>query len=243
MSRRDPRMSRRGLQGVFPHASPAAFTPASLPNLALWLRADLGFTSGGGAQWADQSGHGNTFTGGGGANPTYSATGGPNGLPCIQFNGSQYMTSAATVTSITQNWTMFIVVQLSAGGLVDFQGIFGTGQATGFGFAYDGTKRAIDQIGVGDYEFGGAQTTNWEAWGNYDTSGINNTCFLNGSPVTAAGNIVPTAGGAAGSTLGSFASGADALQGNIAEFFLYTATLSTAQLAQINAYILTRYGL
>src|ERR1700678_326284 len=103
-----------------PAVSAPAWTPASLNGLVLWLRADLGVTQVANAvsSWADQSGQGHTFSASGAAQPTLTATGGPNSLPCIAFNGaSNVMSSASPVTTVAQNWSEWIIVQLNAGGI------------------------------------------------------------------------------------------------------------------------------
>src|SRR6185312_4407175 len=62
---------------------PASFDPTQLPNLALWLRSDLGVTASGTAviAWADQSGNHNDFADDG-TSPILQAKA-FNGLPAV----------------------------------------------------------------------------------------------------------------------------------------------------------------
>jgi hypothetical protein len=220
------------------------FVPMDVSGCVLWLRADLGiiFATAGSTpvmEWADQSGSGNHFYQLGANQPTYSASGGPNGTPCIQFNGtSEGMSSSTSVTAITQNWTQFALLQnnnLTTGN----QLIFATGLTNGWGFDNAGGTRGVLQLGVGAQTFGSA-TSNWELWTNWDTSGVNSTCQVDGTPITATGNISPVAG-TGGSTLGAFNGGASNWwQGNIGELIIYDRTLTANEIARVDAYVRSR---
>lgn len=78
------------------------WTPTALSGLALWLRADLGVTTAGGAVSAvtDQSGAGNNAAQGtGGSQPTNTLDGGDN-LPVFSFDGVADLLEVADASSI-----------------------------------------------------------------------------------------------------------------------------------------------
>jgi hypothetical protein len=68
------------------------FTPGALPGLVLWYDAgslSLSLADGAAvAAWRDSSGGGHDATAAGIGQPTYRAGGGPDGRPCIEFDGS-----------------------------------------------------------------------------------------------------------------------------------------------------------
>lgn len=60
--------------------------------------------------WADQSGNGNDATQGtGGAKPTFKATAGPGGLPCVRFDGGDFLT--LTTALARSDYTLFAVLK------------------------------------------------------------------------------------------------------------------------------------
>lgn len=80
-----------------------SFSPLDL-SPALWLRADLGVTLNAGnvSAWADQSGNGRHFTQGtAGAQPAWSATGGPTGGPTVAIDTTHYLVGAGAPA----NWS------------------------------------------------------------------------------------------------------------------------------------------
>ena len=65
------------------------FSPRSLANLELWLRADTGVTTGATLTWRDLSGHGYTFSQSTGANqPAVSSHAQLNGCTTLSFDGT-----------------------------------------------------------------------------------------------------------------------------------------------------------
>lgn len=84
---------------VFVRQTPGNYVlPSRLPGCKLWLRSDLGITFGAGgtvSNWADQSKNGNDVAQATGANrPTWTANQ-VNGLPTIDFDGSNDVLTAA----------------------------------------------------------------------------------------------------------------------------------------------------
>jgi hypothetical protein len=92
------------LQLVYqPDAPPPApvSSPADLPGLAMWVKADAGITFGSGASvasWADQSGNGNDLTMASASNQPTLVGGAQNGLPVVETSAaaSQTLTVATT---------------------------------------------------------------------------------------------------------------------------------------------------
>jgi hypothetical protein len=73
-----------------PSTPTSPFTPGALPGLALWYdAAALSLADGAAvAAWPDRSGGGHDATVAGTGHPTYRRGGGPNGTPCLAFDGS-----------------------------------------------------------------------------------------------------------------------------------------------------------
>lgn len=68
------------------------------------------------ATWSDQSGSGNNATQStAGAKPTFKATAGPGGRPCVRFDGSDFLT--LTTALARSNYTLFAVVKPAGGSL------------------------------------------------------------------------------------------------------------------------------
>lgn len=191
--------------------------------------------------WADQSGNGNNASQAALiSQPAYQVNGGANNTPYLAHGGFAWLT-APLITTQSANFTMFTVAQASS--LITRNDVFevgNTGNNYGLFVNLDGSRRT-NVNGASSAKFGTA-TTNWEKWCWYDTSGVNNTTRVNGVPITASGNVAITT--PAGVTnIGTFSSGSpDVWSGGIAEILFYSTTLSIAQILQVEAYLLTRYG-
>lgn len=96
------------------------FSPKSISNLVLWLRADLGTntTTGGAAvtSWADQSGNGNNAAQGTAANqPTY-VTNSANGRPGVHFDGVNDFMAGAVGGAVTREpFSIYAISKMTAG--------------------------------------------------------------------------------------------------------------------------------
>lgn len=216
----------------------ASFSPANLAPV-LWLRADKGITLNGGnvSAWADQSGNGNNFTGTSGHQPAYNASGGPNSLAALVFNGtSSFMTSAASVTNITSNWTQFMVLKIPNTTQANAI-LWATGLLNGWGFDINTTgNRGVLENGIGAFSFS-SNTTVWEEWANWDTSGVNTTCHVDGSAVASLGSISPTAG-TGGSVIGCQGNGSSSFASfSLWELIVFARTLSAADITRVESYI------
>lgn len=110
-----------GLGVGLSHKGPAAapFTPAALPGLVLWLRADLGVTTGSTFTWADQSGQGNSFTQSTSAAQPTTSTNAVNNQSAVVFGTgatSSYLTANSHLLTSVSGATVaerIIVVQFN----------------------------------------------------------------------------------------------------------------------------------
>jgi len=208
--------------------------PAKIPGAVLAL--DWNSTTITGALWTDRSpaGH-NAVQASGGHQPTLVTA--ANGLPGLQFDGStSFMLTAVPVTTQTTNWTQFFVGKILT--LSGLQFVFTSGNLTGFGFDTDAGNRGVAQVGVGDEAFG-ALTTNYELWCNYDTSGVNTTCQVDGVPISSAANISPTAGAVASNfgCVNGATSAEDFCHMIAMGFYVYNRTLTLAEIEAVNEYV------
>jgi len=105
-------LKKRFLTGFFADndsapSAPAAWSPASISGLSLWLDASSGITAEDGgaiASWTDRSGNGNNAVQSTAGNrPLYRATGGPNNKPCVEFASanSQYLTADGVASAFS----------------------------------------------------------------------------------------------------------------------------------------------
>lgn len=79
------------------------FNPIALGNLKAWYKADAGVTLNGStvSAWADQSGNGYNLSQATAANQPTFVSNSQNGLPAIQFDGTNDILSIATGSNIT----------------------------------------------------------------------------------------------------------------------------------------------
>ncbi len=91
--------------------APIPFSPADLPNLALWLKADAGITKDGSnyvSAWADQSGNGNNATQGSGLAQPLWVDGVLNNKPVLRFDG---VNDFMQFNEISNARTLFFVIK------------------------------------------------------------------------------------------------------------------------------------
>lgn len=114
-------------QNIIYHANSAAALPTLLPPTAVcsplvYLTASSGVSATGSAvtQWNDQTANGNnTATASGTTRPTLVASGGPNNLPYLSFDGSANMLTLAASPFNLATYTIFVVARTyQAGGFM-----------------------------------------------------------------------------------------------------------------------------
>jgi hypothetical protein len=230
----------------------AVWTPASLTGADLMLEASAGITLNGSnvSAWADQSGSGNHYAEAT-LQPTYSATDGPGGRATIRFPdlGSGLATAARLVgpTYASTAADMFIVarklvspgtVNDGNGGIHEFQGAAATGTVAPYtdglhylSFATTARKDGIASPGSAASWFlqeiisaAGEYTARWNR-SQYYTTGTNTV----GWPASA-------------TRLGCTVAGASWWEGDISAVYKFSRKLTTPERAQVEAYILTKWG-
>lgn len=124
---------------------PSTFSPTSVSGLRLWLRADLGITTGATFTWADQSGNGCDFTQAtGAAQPTVLSGGGPNSQNAIRFDGvDDYLQRSTSIGTFGVNADsqrvdahVFIVGRMRTG-TASNEGVFVCNDGTNSDFTTD----------------------------------------------------------------------------------------------------------
>jgi hypothetical protein len=226
-------------QATSPQANPIpAFSPSVLSNLVLWVRADEGVTSAAGhvTVWADQSENHfdlNVQQNGG---PVFVPAGGPNNQPYLTFADQGISREAALITGADAKRTMFIVSRtpgptqnLTQDDSFDYfinanRNIF----VQGIAFEIDGAAVPIfEQVCLVNHGNGGNPSNQEFYVGGTLTTIVPNN--LSPNPPSAFFNV--------GFRLGAFA-----YIGDVAEVIVYNKDLSSAEIAQVTAYLRVRYG-
>lgn len=244
-------------------SSVAAFNPASISGLSVWLKADVGITKDGSnfvSAWADQSGSGNNFAQATGANqPIYSASV-QNGLPVITFDGvNDFLTTAATPT--LGEYSTFIVASRSVWANLTNAGIWGhnfaasglSGRAAGVvGSAFNfWQNNELFSCGNG---YGTAQTP--YAVGPQGTLSNNSYHIISAGNGTAnsfvrldrasvlrASTNAAVTSSATAMSLGTWylAGSSDFWNGDIAEVLIYNSVLSAGNITNVENYLRSKW--
>lgn len=230
------------------------FIPIDFGGCVLWLRSDLGVSrdpSNNVSQWDDQSGQGNHVTVPPGFGSPAYAQSAYNNRPCLRFliARSTALYKANTNLIGTGPYTMALVHQqlATAASAYTFGNTNSTGGTGGMAFGLSSSTRNVLHQNVANHTDGVIQTTLPEVWvATYDGSTVP-VFYLNGVPTTVTGTngmLSPAAAGAIavgafvfGATPSSFAS-ADVMEGMI-----FTRVLTTAELATLHAYLISRYAI
>ncbi len=233
------------------------FTPASLPGLILWLRADLGITLAGSkvSAWADQSGNGNDFTQAVDARrPTFTASDANfNNQAVVTGSATTFLASAApmggglaqtTVLAVFRDASAAIGLLLeagptfpTAGGLmVDLTGgancdVYTYG-ATGFGGrrAAAVTNTKYHKAFVFDHANAATVPPVVYSQGAVEATSNIGATATNGNSAALTWNVMGRSGGGA------------SFEGAAAEFIAYNRALTAAEALQLYAYTSARYG-
>lgn len=247
-----------------------SFTPASLPNLQLWVKANTGTFIDAGItpatngqaiqQWNDQSGKGNhlTNTGTSTLRPTLDTTGFGTGKTGVKFTAANFQAIAKSALAFnsTSASVVFVVKptnqSLAHGRILSF---LGNGQASDFG-----------NSSSFEVEMTGGATATASGFGNSVTLGNSGAPFgvtfnvvnvialvFNGTNVNVYLNGVLQGTATAfttalGNPNATFSLGSDAWQsaesfdGEMAEVLLYNSALSVGQISQLETYFQGSYG-
>jgi hypothetical protein len=248
------------------------------PELVLWLRADAGVTtdgSGNVTQWNDQSGYGhnavNTLAVNQYSAPPTLAPGAANGMPAVNFNGTQLMNIPHDANlALNGDMTLCLVFNKSSSALGD--PISKTG---GQSAAYTGTPvhgYTNNMPAPFDFQLNASQKPVF-VWGNgavggglssltgpavtfgqfYIVSmvvkGTNLSCYLNGS--FAASALALTAPADAGNPImlgvradsGNVGDAGAVFNGNLAEAIIIRGTTTPTDLVAMHNYLGPKYGI
>jgi hypothetical protein len=234
-------------------------------NLALWLRADQGvvvlargippITQGNLVSWDDQSGNGHdaTVDMGSTSDPVWFADG-INGLPAVQFNGTQWMDIAGQVIT-GQQFTVFAVISDTgpgSGGREVFSDYASSNPNSnvflGTGSNLAGTTRIANFTDGFSPTLTTANSTRGAVPSNTpillagESSSTDGAVYLDGSLLFDNNGPLNTMDIASPYTLASQgAGGAGLWQGDIAELIVYNAALSGADLNAVTDYLESKY--
>ncbi len=248
-------MSSLMLTGVGPTNGGSQWTPASLSNLGLWLRGDMGITLNGTdvSAWADQSGNGRDYTQAVAlAQPAYLATGGPNSTPCLDFDGlAKFMASAGWTESGAG--TLVVVHKLDTSPVGGAMGCFTISDGTNhndFQFiqfaGYTEYNVVIggggSLVGFSPFDLTGFKAMVFSYNGSGSGTGANYDAYVNGISQP----IVASSSGAAyssGSEIGRRMDvGTAYMDGKVSEIIMRSVATTGTDLTSLLAYLTARYS-
>lgn len=231
-------------------AGSAAWTPANLPGLWLWLKAStLGLNDGDSVTtWTKAGGTGSSPTQGtAGSRPTYQ-TNEVNGQPVIRFDGTDDFFTMGNMSAFTAG-TAFIVMRLvqatpdpANAGLWDIGS--DVGNPTICPFVGDG--KIYDQFGTTSRKTTADPTPSFQDWNIYSVysaandwaNAFNGTELFSTATNTVGFSASPTLGKSGGHGAGDFY-----LQGDTPEVIICSGKLSAPDIATTIAYLQTEYAL
>ncbi len=237
---------RRGVPGM--GNGLGGFSPLLVPNLALWLRADLGITIGTGVSaWADQSGTGNHVVQATGANQPAFVASGLNGKPVVRFTAasSHYLKKANTNLFGAGNYTAVIVWKWSAA--ATRQTVLGCTDNLSGGVHLGttdptGLNRNAGYVGAGDVT-DGAATNAAEVWSVVNAGGTSTTMRVDRASQSTSGSFtMVNPGGTAAIRLGTYNDASLFLTGDVAEVLAWSRALNAAELLSVETYCQKFWG-
>ena len=222
---------------------PGTYQPNWLQSCIMWFRSDLGITliSGLVSQWNDQlnSGGYNVTQATSGNRPTYSASGGVNGIPYLGFAvaSTQDLANASFTHAASIPTECFIVATSSLASaqqiIIDFgadtnivaQLVSSTTLAMYNGSILNGASPALNSIFILDFS----------------QDGVGNGSIAVNGGTAATGSVGSTAQGVTNLSIGSAYTNSQGWTGNIYEIFCFNVQLSTAQRQEVLNYLNYRY--
>jgi hypothetical protein len=216
-------------------AGKPSFSVANLPGLTLWLDAAKGISLLGGSvsKWADQSGKGNNATSGSGMVPPTVLASGANGLPAINFSGAETDMNFPASTLGTGDFLLEMVADYGTD--VGQNPLFFAGTNSMFTIA---GPSASSKFVVGATLVPGTDSPGLHLYGARRTgSGSNATAEIR---LNGATHATMTAQGFS-QVLGALETMSG--QANISELVVVTGTTSASDLAALEGYLKTKYGL
>lgn len=226
----------------------AVWTPSQLSPL-VWYRSDEGITisSGSVIEWADQSGNNNNATNIAGANaPILSGNGNPLGGSCIAFGGgiSGSTNTWFTTGTLSQTLSTGAVLCVWQMGSTALQQVLQTTVA-GTGSDWElWISSTIIKMWQGA-TISDPNTTAAHSWvvtiSNFEANS-SSALYVNSSTAVVTGNAGTNNFGASGFTLGNTANHGDPLHGNICEFIVAPAPLTTTQISDYLTWAQIQWG-
>jgi hypothetical protein len=216
------------IEAVATFYGPQAFTPASLPNLALWVRGDAGFARDG-SVWQDQSAAANSLVQSSTAlRPSLTFDTGSR-MPALRFDGlGDFMSFTTRLTKIR---SVFWVIQRAVTATPGYRMLLG--DSLSYPFSSDSTTKI------------------WSA--SYTSPAIlNGQTRLNGALVNGTTTERPTAlsvlsvvatSDVAASTFSKDRTLDYSWWGDLAELVIYERALSASEVAAVESYLAGRYGM
>jgi len=227
----------------------AAWTPAQLSGLRLWLKADsiTGVANGASVlSWNDESGQANHATAPSAfAAPTFVLSG-IGGRPSLNFGGTAYMRGSALPFATSGPYTVVTVQQ--AASISSQRCHFAIGDSLSGGFSFGRSTGGLDAIlneAVGTLT-GAASTTNAQKWvatrSGAGPGGVT-ALRINGADQTLS---APTANAIAGTgsyIVGGRVNNSALWTGTFAEVIVLDSLADAATITQIETYLFNRYGI
>lgn len=233
--------------GFMASSHTSAFDPSQIAGLKGWWKADALALSDGTAvsSWTDSSGNTNTMAQASGTSQPLLKTNILNGLSVVRFDGTDdFMQTAAPVSTVTDNFTMFAVSKrsttTSSGNTVLFNG---AGGSNGYGPAHitsGGSFKGALRGGVAWHNASTAIDTNWTIFCLRRASGTMKLWLNGGASVlsTASAPLTPTT-----TTRLCGYSGGGLVTQDTQEAMFYEAALSLTDMDRVGAYIAARTAL
>jgi len=247
------------------------WNPLRLQGCALWLRADLGVTLNGStvSAWANQGTAGGSFTQGTGtAQPTYSASGGPNSRSTLTFDGNDKIQSSLAAASWnflhSGNATWFLVFR-STTSADAYHSIFSTSDTTtgsrGYALGWDNRSSLTRSAALSTLATTGSAyayslatsnasypTNTWsiaEQTVDYLASGNDLNVFANGTSVLSSelSNAPSSSNAASTLWIGMLLGSSLGFVGGISEIIAFNRTLTAAERAVVRRYLGSYYAI
>jgi len=234
--------------------------PQASANLLQWLRADAGVTSSSGSvsTWSDQSGNSNDATQSSGSLQPSVVAGAINSdvMPTVSFNGSsQYMNIASDFANMTAGAT--IVAVLEPGSSIATCTPCAYGNSSNSDAIFPQSVGTQAKLNVYDSSTSSSVTTTSNPLttsdyhllvetfvpGSSPSTGVG-TIYVDGSQVAQSTSMVQTMNNTTRSSnvLGAGIGLNDYFQGGLAELLVFNTPLSSSQIAMLQSYIYSKYG-
>ncbi len=216
----------------------AAWTPASIPNLVAWYKADAGVTDAGGGAvslWADQSGAGNDVAQGTGTFRPITGTRTINGLNVIDFDGSNDFLGRATYTQGTLSQPITLLAVHAPDATTDMVILDGFGAANRDHLAIASAKNRYYAGTVRDVGTAATGTQQWVCIFN----GASSQLWINGTSIS---TLNPGTDTMIGLSMGIFNGAFGGYNGTMAEIVVANGSLSAGDRTAWNTYC-ARWGL